>query len=1106
MSNLLKSKFLLGLMIVAILFVGVVALQPAKASAADCTITKTLKYGMRGAEVTCLQEKLSVSPATGYFGNLTKAAVKVFQTEKGLTPVDGIVGAKTRAALAGTVGGTFPAGCTSNSGFSTTTGLPCSGGVNLPAGCTSTSGFSSTTGLPCSTTTPPVTSGPLVVSLATDNPASGTIVAGQATADLAHFAFTGTGTISSVTLKRSGISDQNTLSNVYLYDGMTRLTDGYSFNNSGDLTMSGLNIAVSGSKVLSVRADVASTTSYDVAITLTSYTVTGGTANAVSVKGNSMFIASAPSTLGALAFNGGNTVTGTPTVNPGTLGYTVWSAPFQVNQHNLLFKSANFRVIGSAPADALANVKMYLDGVAIGSAGVSTVINGSTYFAFDMSAAPVTLNTGSHTLDLRADVVKGSARTVQVSIQQASDLMLFDAQVGINVAATGINSTNTTAVSIIINAGTISTSIDSTFQGMTTVTGGATNVTIAKFKLHGYGEDVKVNTLDILPVITGMGTPAVNGLQNVTVYFNGSQIGSQTANWSSGNVALTPGSQMIVPAGVDSYLEVKADLRTIASVNYVDGSVSANLVVGATGGEGMNSHNSVAIAAVTGNVLSVQTGVVAVAKNAGFANSQTVSPNTANTKIASFVIQNQSSSESVRITNLQVALALTTVGSTNYSNLKTSETSGNGAIPINPSTAAAGETSTNNFSVDFTIAPGTTKTLDVFADIGSTAGSATVITKLFVTALGSTSNVSLCSPSKIGGSINGCNSGTIFTGQTVIVAVGTFGTPVISTIGTTAGQNIAGGTTAGITNAATAQFKFTAANGSATISELKFAETGGHGAVTKVTVGSVEAPMVSGVAYLTGLSIPVPQGGAGVTVDAKMSYSAVGPTGVATTVTGDIDSLMGLSYVKYTMGGTTSTLCATGCTASTLMPVDSAQTMILVGSKPTVTVAAPTGVNITTGSVEAIDVTISADTAGPITMVSFPINVSLNGAGTGGSLTVATGAGNPVIVKDANYNTTGLSATGNFTATTGGTITVTLNSTTGYLLAGGGSQTFRVYIPIASITSGGSASWYNKITTNLVASSGFVWADTTGGGSITVTDVTGKIANYPSMQAVVVQQ
>jgi len=60
-----------------------------------------LKQGMRSSEVTCLQTKLGMTTVTGYFGSLTKASVIAFQTNHSLV-ADGIVGAKTRAALVGT--------------------------------------------------------------------------------------------------------------------------------------------------------------------------------------------------------------------------------------------------------------------------------------------------------------------------------------------------------------------------------------------------------------------------------------------------------------------------------------------------------------------------------------------------------------------------------------------------------------------------------------------------------------------------------------------------------------------------------------------------------------------------------------------------------------------------------------------------------------------------------------------------------------------------------------------------------------------------------------------------------------------------------------------
>src|ERR1035437_6498371 len=327
MSNLLKSKFLLGVMVVAALFVGVVAVNPASAAAANCSITTTLKVGSKGAQVQCLQTALGLT-ADGSFGPKTKAAVVAFQKNAGLV-ADGIFGAKSRAQWMANngVGATvsfLPPGCTSASGFSSVTGGACyavnantfaptgctsasgyssvTGGAcyavsstnanTFPAGCSSASGFSPTTGASCSTGAVNNQTGPLSVSLASDNPASGYIVANQATADLAHFTFTGTGTVNTVVLQRTGVSDQNTLSNVYLYNGNVRLTDGFSFNNVGQLTMNSLAIAVNGSMTLSVKADVASdvTNASTLGISLIGFTAAGNTATTVNIRGNEMTV------------------------------------------------------------------------------------------------------------------------------------------------------------------------------------------------------------------------------------------------------------------------------------------------------------------------------------------------------------------------------------------------------------------------------------------------------------------------------------------------------------------------------------------------------------------------------------------------------------------------------------------------------------------------------------------------------------------------------------------------------------------------------------------------------------------------------------------------
>ena len=91
----------------AVLVLLLVVLLPLAADAA------VLKKGSKGDEVVTLQKKLKQwgyysGAVDGVFGSGTEKAVKYFQQKNGLT-ADGIVGAKTAAALGMTLSGTASA-------------------------------------------------------------------------------------------------------------------------------------------------------------------------------------------------------------------------------------------------------------------------------------------------------------------------------------------------------------------------------------------------------------------------------------------------------------------------------------------------------------------------------------------------------------------------------------------------------------------------------------------------------------------------------------------------------------------------------------------------------------------------------------------------------------------------------------------------------------------------------------------------------------------------------------------------------------------------------------------------------------------------------------
>jgi DNA-binding protein YbaB len=1135
------------------------------AACAGVTFTKNLVVGATGQDVKCLQSILNLAAttqvsATGAgspgmetmtFGPKTLAAVKIWQAAAGLVPANQI-GPMSRAKLNAWLGGT-----------TTTT----------------------TTTTTTNTNNPPPTQGPVSAMVSSDSPAAGAIVNGQASADLLHIAFSGTGTVTSVTLQRSGISDQNALTNVYLYDGNTRITDGYSFNIAGQLVINGLSIAVSGSHVISVRGDVATATApiteSSIQVTMTSYS-SGTAPTSANVAGSMMQIVAGNLATASLS---ANTVSTAANVNAGTTQYTFWSAPLQVNTRSVLLKVANFRMIGSAPIDALSNITMFVDGVSTGKTATVTTINGSNYAQFDLTSAPLTLMTGSHTIDMRADVQKGTNRNVTVSIQQASDLTINDPQVGVNIAVTGTVPNSAAQITILTGSTTVNTS--TAFTAMTNISGGSTNAVIGQFTVHAYGENVKVLSLSVLPALSisvangavqatavqyvagvaagttlvtvtngglgyiaapavtitdgtctgvGVGTatiaggkvtaitttgltcaagqtftvvvavPAaslsttVGGLNNVTLYFNGSQIGSQQ-NWTpalmDANTPLTfqLGSQMIAPAGQDSTLEVRADLQDSADVSYTAGIVSATIPQSVTyntaNAQGQSSQNSVNFptATVTPNTLTIQTGLLVVSPNSAFLG-QALAPNTTGAKIGSYVIQNQSTSESIRLTSLNLVTDAdgnttpsTTADITNLAALRTSDTTGSGSTPIQP-------TGADTFSVNDVLAPGAQMTVDIFANTGALSTGHYIMTKLTVASIGSVDNIAA--------------AGTQQTGQIMTLGVGTVNTtPTIVVSSTTPAQYISAA--GGATNASQATFNFVSTSGTATINELKFTVSGSDvpagvsQTVTNVCVGSVCASPVSNgtkaVADLTGLALPVPNGGGGLTQNVQVSYSNVGTTGIAPATNVQIR----LSYVKYQAGG--------GSTTS-FTPDIPAYLETLVGSHPILTV--PTTVNTGLNAGNNVEnqvgsVTVAADTKGAVKVHQITFKLGFGGW-TAAPTTVGTARlanGNTTI--NGSYCVTGaetsvvcyFTSDGNVASGTYG-VSGNTNYASDFLIAAGQSQTFNLYVAFTdgtATTAGSTAS----VSTSVYPTTGFTWDDTSTNGGTDSTQLTGAlIYNFPT--------
>ena len=143
---------------------------------------------------------------------------------------------------------------------------------------------------------PPV-SGPLSVSLAPGNPAGATITRNAVGVEYLRVRVSGTGTINTITFKRLGPGVVADFSNVYVYDGATRLTSGKTPSSSDGTTTFLLNENVSGSRDLSLVGDMATATVGDVNyFQLTEVTATGGaTVSGVPISGNNFTVSGASS-------------------------------------------------------------------------------------------------------------------------------------------------------------------------------------------------------------------------------------------------------------------------------------------------------------------------------------------------------------------------------------------------------------------------------------------------------------------------------------------------------------------------------------------------------------------------------------------------------------------------------------------------------------------------------------------------------------------------------------------------------------------------------------------------------------------------------------------
>jgi hypothetical protein len=686
----------------------------------------------------------------------------------------------------------------------------------------------------------------MTVSLASDTAPAATLIYGQASANLGSFNLSasadGAVTVTSLKVKRVGISSDALLSAVYLYEGMNRLTDSatvssnyITFNNPSGL----FTIAAGTTKKITVKSNISSTTTdganVAVSIDAAANIVAGGAAISGSfpLTGNTMSVSSA--TLAAVTL-AAPTPTGATDVDAGQTDLPVWKSNTTIGTRDVYLNSIRFRQIGSISATDLKDLTFYVDGV---KKGTAQQLGTDSYVTFDFTSAPVTLAAGTRILELRANIVGGSSKTYSFSVQQATDLLVADSQYGAFVTATTFPATTGTAT-IAKGSMTVTLKSDSTTGN---VTKDATGVSLAKYEFKAYGESLKVEYLKA--GFTSANDATIGKLRNGAIFANGVQVGSTAdlVTASTTGTTFSLGSSLVVTPGTPVTVEIRADIYDNDGTNGITATdtLRGNLMTYTNGVQRQTSLDYITTfpsIQTNGNTLTVQIGTITLAKQTTYGNQNVVLPNTG-FKLGAFTLTGNNIEDS---TLNSFTVDFTSVTNTSFAAADLSDVYikyGTKTTSVKSTVSATG----NVWSISEPLAKNASMVIEIYGNVGSIIDTNDSIKSVMTVA--ATTNASSQS----------INSNTP-DGQTIIAKTGTIG---VSLDASTQVTKIVVGNTA--TDLAT--FRFTTTNDNYTITEIVATST--TNGITNIGTLSLKdgatviatVPLSGSSATFSGLNIPV---------------------------------------------------------------------------------------------------------------------------------------------------------------------------------------------------------------------------------------------------------
>jgi hypothetical protein len=602
--------------------------------------------------------------------------------------------------------------------------------------------------------------GDVSASLASGSPAGKTLAIGTAKAEVLRLRFSGTGTVTSLTMVKTSVANVASIANIYLFNPTTgaRITDGFSLNSNGLVTIAGLNLVAPTevAVVITVAGAGVATSGEEIQLGLQSYNVSGAgeqTASTV-ITGGTFRLATATIatyTTGPVTPTGG-------ALNAGPDEQVVFQSSVAIAQRDVVFMQLIMEQIGSAPTNAFRDLRLLIDGVEVST---SSGLDENSRVVFS-GGTGVNVKQGTRVFQVMAKVVAGAARTFQLSIRNPVDFEMVDPTVGSSIGNTvGGNATVQSAAASNINGGTCTlTKNPSSQTGQLVLT--ATNVRLASFNVICYGEDVKANQLTASFAYSNVGGNATAALRNGYIAIGMSGDGSKadqvsTTAQQGGNATLLQAgtvynTNFVFTGGMNYTLEVYADTFDAVGAGFLAGeTILVAINTGAANAQLQQSRGTINVpgAPTTASTLTLASAAaLATTPSANYPSQFAVFPST-RLKVADFNVSN-GNVENVNITGVTIGLAGTLVAMNDLVVVF------NGKQAPIQSTVGAGGT----FAISDVLKTNTTVNLQVYVSVLGNAANAQTLTTT-ATVNGTTALSGLAATS---GAIGG---------QTITLAAGT---------------------------------------------------------------------------------------------------------------------------------------------------------------------------------------------------------------------------------------------------------------------------------------------------------------------------------------------